>query len=162
MEGTAIRIRFIYISKTKEPKVEAIEVEIISGRIQRSRVILRQVFKAMEAGHVYPARHRSTAAVVRSVSDAVRGIVRSDRNRVVASIGIMMVDGGKGFAMNRGFITAEVRRMSVSVRPTFQLPTSLDSLYPWRLAMPLWRSFRLRNSDLLRFADGMMKNVGNC
>src|ERR1035437_1890569 len=53
--GAKIRLRFIYISKTKEPKVEAIEVAVDTDRIERSTALIRQVFKAMESGHIYPA-----------------------------------------------------------------------------------------------------------
>ncbi len=53
--GATIRLRFIYISKTKEPKVEAIEVTLDNSRTHRSKAIIRQVFKAILSGIVYPA-----------------------------------------------------------------------------------------------------------
>ena len=53
--GATIRLQFLYINKTKEPKVEASEIDMDSTRIHRSKLILRQIFKAMESDHIYPA-----------------------------------------------------------------------------------------------------------
>lgn len=50
-----IRLRFVYIGKTKEPKVEALEVPADADRITRSKRIIRQVFEAMQTGITYPS-----------------------------------------------------------------------------------------------------------
>ena len=50
-----IRLQFIVITKTKEPKVEAFRVDVDEDRVRRSKAIIRQVFRAMQTGVVYPA-----------------------------------------------------------------------------------------------------------
>lgn len=52
--SATIAIRFVVITKTKEPKIEAREVTVNPDRIERSKIIIRQVFKAMHHGVVYP------------------------------------------------------------------------------------------------------------
>lgn len=47
-------LRFIVITKTKQPKVDAITVPYDATQLARSRNIIRQVFKAIRAGVVYP------------------------------------------------------------------------------------------------------------
>jgi CRISPR/Cas system-associated exonuclease Cas4 (RecB family) len=46
-----VQLRFVYISKTKE----AMAVNLDQGRIERSKAVIRQVFKAAQGGVVYPA-----------------------------------------------------------------------------------------------------------
>jgi len=53
--GAKIRLRFLYISKTKETKVEALEVSVDLTRIERTMAIIRQVYRAMKNNVVYPA-----------------------------------------------------------------------------------------------------------
>jgi putative RecB family exonuclease len=50
-----VQLRFVYISKTKEPKVEAMAVNLDLSRIERSKAVIRQVFKAAQIGLVYPS-----------------------------------------------------------------------------------------------------------
>lgn len=49
-----IVLRFIVVTKTKQPKVDAISIEYDTSRLARSRAIIRQVFKAIQSGVVYP------------------------------------------------------------------------------------------------------------
>jgi len=50
-----IRVRFVILTKAqKAPKIEAREVTIHPDRIDRSKAIIRQVFKAMQSGITYP------------------------------------------------------------------------------------------------------------
>lgn len=52
--SATIAIRFVVITKTKEPKIEAREVTVNPDRIDRSKTIIRQVFQAMQNGVAYP------------------------------------------------------------------------------------------------------------
>ena len=53
--GATIRLQFVVITKTKEPKIEALSVETNPDRVERSIAIIRQVFRSMRSGAVYPA-----------------------------------------------------------------------------------------------------------
>ncbi len=53
--GATIRLRFVYISKTKEPRIEAMEVTIDNSRVERTKAVARQVYRAMKNNVVYPA-----------------------------------------------------------------------------------------------------------
>lgn len=50
-----VRTRFVVITKAKEPKIATFEIDISPDRVNRSRVISRRVFHAMQAGLVYPS-----------------------------------------------------------------------------------------------------------
>jgi hypothetical protein len=50
-----LQLRFVYLSKVKGPKVEAMSVTVDRARIERSKAIIRHVFRAMQAAAVYPA-----------------------------------------------------------------------------------------------------------
>lgn len=53
--GAQIRLRFVVVTKTKEPKIGVIPVELDPLRVERSKKILRSVFDAMMTGLTYPA-----------------------------------------------------------------------------------------------------------
>lgn len=53
--GLQVRLQFLVVTKAKTPKVEALSVTLDEDRILRTRAVLRQVFRAMQAGHVYPS-----------------------------------------------------------------------------------------------------------
>lgn len=49
-----LKLRYVIVTKTKQPKVDAITVPFDTARIDRSRAIIRQVFWAMQSGVTYP------------------------------------------------------------------------------------------------------------
>jgi len=49
-----VKLQFVIITKTKEPKVEAIPISIDPNRMDRSKRIITQVFTAMQTGITYP------------------------------------------------------------------------------------------------------------
>ena len=49
-----VKLQFVIITKTKEPKVEAIPISIDPNRMDRSKRIITQVFTAMQTGVTYP------------------------------------------------------------------------------------------------------------
>jgi putative RecB family exonuclease len=52
--NATVRLQFIVVTKTKEPKVEAVPVAVDASLIARTRMIIRRVFQAMQSGTVYP------------------------------------------------------------------------------------------------------------
>jgi hypothetical protein len=52
--GVTIQLRFIIITKGREPKIEAIPIELTPKRLDRTRLVLKRVFQTMQIGHVYP------------------------------------------------------------------------------------------------------------
>lgn len=52
--GVCVRLRFVVLTKTKEPKIESFTVEASPDRIARTKTTIRQVFRAMQAGAIYP------------------------------------------------------------------------------------------------------------
>lgn len=53
--GAKIALRFIVVTKTKQPKIEAIRVEVDPAQIDRCRKTLLAVFQSMQTGIVYPS-----------------------------------------------------------------------------------------------------------
>ncbi|MFN3166138.1 MAG: RecB family exonuclease [Phycisphaeraceae bacterium] len=53
--GAGLALRFIVITKTKSPKIEAIDINATHGPIDREIDVLKRVFAAMQSGVVYPA-----------------------------------------------------------------------------------------------------------
>lgn len=53
--GAEVALQFIVVTKTKQPKIEAIRVEIEPDQIERCIQTLRGVFQSMQAGIIYPA-----------------------------------------------------------------------------------------------------------
>ena len=51
----SIKLRYIMVTKTKQPKVDAIDVSYDRSKTDRTRLIVRQVFNAMQSGVIYPA-----------------------------------------------------------------------------------------------------------
>src|SRR5205085_1981696 len=51
--GARITLRYVFISKIKEPRVEALSVKLDEARVKRSCAIIRQVCRAMHAGIVF-------------------------------------------------------------------------------------------------------------
>ena len=52
--GATIQLRYVVVTKTKQPKVDSITVAYDSTRSQRSRSVIRRVFRAMSLGIAYP------------------------------------------------------------------------------------------------------------
>lgn len=50
-----VKLRFVVLTKAKAPKVEALEIKADPKRVERSTYIIRNVFKAMQSGVVYPS-----------------------------------------------------------------------------------------------------------
>jgi putative RecB family exonuclease len=50
-----VKLRFLILTKAKTPKVEAMEIKADPERVERSRVVIRNVFQAMQTGVVYPS-----------------------------------------------------------------------------------------------------------
>jgi CRISPR/Cas system-associated exonuclease Cas4 (RecB family) len=53
--GATLALQFIVITKTKQPKIEAIRIELDPAKVERSRQTLLAVFQAMQTGIIYPA-----------------------------------------------------------------------------------------------------------
>jgi len=53
--GAKVALRFIVVTKTKQPKIEAIRVEVDPAQIDRCRSTLLAVFRSMQTGIVYPS-----------------------------------------------------------------------------------------------------------
>lgn len=53
--GTKIRVQFIVLTKAKTPKIEAIRVPVSVDRVDRTKLVVRRVFRAMQARIVYPS-----------------------------------------------------------------------------------------------------------
>lgn len=51
----AVQLRFVIVTKTKEPRVEAVPVEVDPDRISRTRAVVERVIQAMQYGVVYPS-----------------------------------------------------------------------------------------------------------
>lgn len=49
-----LKLRYVIVTKTKQPRVDAITVPFDTTRIDRSRAIIRRVFQAMQSGVTYP------------------------------------------------------------------------------------------------------------
>lgn len=58
-----VRLRFLVLTKTKSPAVEAFDVDVSSQRVQRTVTAVEHTWRAIEAGHFYPAPERSTDSV---------------------------------------------------------------------------------------------------
>lgn len=52
--GADVTLRYVVVTKTKQPKIDAITVPYDRSRVLRSQAIIRQVFSAMKVGSVYP------------------------------------------------------------------------------------------------------------
>lgn len=50
-----IQLRYVYISKTKEVKVEAIQVDLDPAKAKRTKAVIGQVWQSMQQGVIYPA-----------------------------------------------------------------------------------------------------------
>jgi len=50
-----VKLRFVILTKAKTTKVEAIEIKADPMKVQRSTMIIQNVFKAMQTGVVYPS-----------------------------------------------------------------------------------------------------------
>ena len=57
-----LRLQFVLLTKTKEPKIDTREVGTCPDRVQRSTEIARSVFNAMQSGNVYPSPSRMNCA----------------------------------------------------------------------------------------------------
>jgi CRISPR/Cas system-associated exonuclease Cas4 (RecB family) len=53
--GAKIKLRFVVLTKAKTPKIEAIPIDINMDRVERTTAVVRRVFKAMQAGVIYPS-----------------------------------------------------------------------------------------------------------
>lgn len=49
-----LRLQFVVLTKTKEPIVDVHELPVESQRVDRTKRIVEQVWRAIEAGHFYP------------------------------------------------------------------------------------------------------------
>ena len=52
--GATIGLRYIVITKTKQPKIDAIDVAYEPNKVDRTRLIVRNAFEAMKTGTTYP------------------------------------------------------------------------------------------------------------
>lgn len=50
-----LKLRFVVITKHKSPQINAIEVSIDNDRVNRTRTVIRQVYRLMRAGVVVPS-----------------------------------------------------------------------------------------------------------
>lgn len=53
--GAEIKLRFVVVTKTKDPKIEVIPIDFDPFEVNRSKGVLRAVFQAMLTGVTYPA-----------------------------------------------------------------------------------------------------------
>lgn len=50
-----VRLRFLVLTKTKTPTVEAFDIDVSRQRAQRTVKVVEHTWRAIEAGHFYPA-----------------------------------------------------------------------------------------------------------
>jgi CRISPR/Cas system-associated exonuclease Cas4 (RecB family) len=55
LPGKRLRLQFLVVTKTKSPLVEAHTVPVDAARLERTRRVVQQTWRAMQAGHVFPA-----------------------------------------------------------------------------------------------------------
>ena len=55
MPDRTVRLRFLVLTKTKAPTVEAFDVDVSQRRVQRTIKAVEHTWRAIEAGHFYPA-----------------------------------------------------------------------------------------------------------
>jgi len=53
--GKPVRLQFAVLTKTKQPSLEVVPVELQAGRITRTAKTVEHVWRAIEAGHFYPS-----------------------------------------------------------------------------------------------------------
>ncbi len=49
------RLQFVVLTKTKKPQVDSFQIEYGLDPVERTRTVVRHVFRAMKAGMIYPA-----------------------------------------------------------------------------------------------------------
>ncbi|NQV23111.1 MAG: PD-(D/E)XK nuclease family protein [Rhodopirellula sp.] len=55
MPDREVRLRFLVLTKTKKPTVEAFNVKVNRRRSHRTVLVVKHTWRAIEAGHFYPA-----------------------------------------------------------------------------------------------------------
>ena len=55
LPGESLRLRFLVVTKAKAPAVEEHEVLFDERRRERTRRVYERTWRAMRAGHIYPA-----------------------------------------------------------------------------------------------------------
>lgn len=55
MPDREVRLRFLVLTKTKTPTVEAFDIDVSRQRAQRTIKVAEHTWRAIEAGHFYPA-----------------------------------------------------------------------------------------------------------
>lgn len=55
MPNRDVRLRFLVLTKTKTPTVEAFDIDVSRQRAQRTVKVVEHTWRAIEAGHFYPA-----------------------------------------------------------------------------------------------------------
>ena len=55
MPDRDVRLRFLVLTKTKTPTVEAFDIDVSRQRAQRTVKVVEHTWRAVEAGHFYPA-----------------------------------------------------------------------------------------------------------
>ena len=55
MPGKSLRLRFVVVTKTKQPTVEVYEVEYDQQRLERTKETVKRVWRAIEGGNFFPA-----------------------------------------------------------------------------------------------------------
>jgi len=53
--GKPVKLEFAVVTKTKVPAIERHEIELVPQRVARMKRVVRRVWRAIEAGHFYPA-----------------------------------------------------------------------------------------------------------
>ncbi|MBI1374271.1 MAG: DUF2800 domain-containing protein [Phycisphaera sp.] len=53
--NATVRLRFVVLTKTKEPKIKAMPVTLTQDQIKRTTLVVRRVFESMKSGVIYPS-----------------------------------------------------------------------------------------------------------
>lgn len=53
-DGIPIRLEFVVLTKTKVPRIQTLTVSMDIDALARTKAVIRQVWRAMARGHVYP------------------------------------------------------------------------------------------------------------
>ncbi len=53
-DGIPLRLEFVVLTKTKVPRIQTLTVEMNVDALARTKAVIRQVWRAMARGHVYP------------------------------------------------------------------------------------------------------------
>jgi len=55
LPNSLVRLQFLVISKTRDPRLQLLETSMVEARLNRTRQVIERTWSAIQAGHFYPA-----------------------------------------------------------------------------------------------------------